>query len=281
MPAYNAQDDIRASIASVQNQTWTGDLEILVCDDGSTDGTVDVVQDMARTDPRIRMISNGRNLGRPATRNHLAREARGGLLTWLDADDEKYPDMLRNQMETFLLQRERRQSEKFIVVTNYDWQFEERNEDKLIKVDPGRDSVKSLLDGSFGAYLWLTLARKSVIQAALPFDESLPRLQDLDFFLRCAGRGIDFVPIRNGRAQCVYRKTDIGRNAQDVERCFAHIRKKHSYLIDLYGREYRRELVLKHLYVAQRFAAANNDDTLAAQYARRRSLIRLGLSRAN
>jgi glycosyltransferase involved in cell wall biosynthesis len=63
-------------------------LEILVVDDCSSDDTRSVVERMAEKDPRIRLIQLDRNLGGAAARNAGITAARGGLLAFLDSDDE-------------------------------------------------------------------------------------------------------------------------------------------------------------------------------------------------
>lgn len=62
MPAYNAEKYIGEAIRSVQSQTYTNWI-LLVIDDCSTDHTVDVVQAFVNTDDRIRLFRNTRNLG--------------------------------------------------------------------------------------------------------------------------------------------------------------------------------------------------------------------------
>jgi hypothetical protein len=67
------------------------DYELLVIDDGSTDGGADLVRSL--NDPRLRLISQ-ENAGPGAARNRGAREARGEILAFLDADDEWLPEYL-------------------------------------------------------------------------------------------------------------------------------------------------------------------------------------------
>lgn len=71
-----------------------GDFELLIVDDRSTDGTVDIARRYAQSDSRIRVVQNERNLGQFANRNHAASLATAGLLKFHDSDDLMYPHCL-------------------------------------------------------------------------------------------------------------------------------------------------------------------------------------------
>ena len=84
MPAFNAERFIGRAIESALNQSLT-DLEVVVVDDASTDGTVDVVR--AFDNPRIRLYESANNGGPSVARNLALAEARGEHIAVLDADD--------------------------------------------------------------------------------------------------------------------------------------------------------------------------------------------------
>ena len=95
IPAYNRVDSIRVAVESVLRQSWT-DFELLVVDDGSTDGTREAVR--AIPDPRLRLIETPRNMGASAARNLGIEEARGDWVAFQDSDDEWLPLKLEKQM---------------------------------------------------------------------------------------------------------------------------------------------------------------------------------------
>lgn len=97
MPAYNAEKTIEESILSVLNQTYT-DLELIVLDDGSSDATVGLVEQLALTDRRIRLVINENNLGVAKTRNRGFNLAQGKYTALLDSDDMWHADKLNQQV---------------------------------------------------------------------------------------------------------------------------------------------------------------------------------------
>jgi len=95
IPVYNRERYIGAAIASVLAQTF-GDFELLVIDDGSTDGTGDVVRSFH--DQRIRLLRHGANQGIARARNAGVDAARGDYLAFLDSDDVALPERLAEQV---------------------------------------------------------------------------------------------------------------------------------------------------------------------------------------
>lgn len=95
IPTWNRAGFLEKAIRSALAQTLSP-LEVLVCDDGSTDGSKQVVSDIK--DQRVRWISGARG-GRPAIpRNRGLRESRGEWLAFLDDDDEWLPHKLEKQL---------------------------------------------------------------------------------------------------------------------------------------------------------------------------------------
>ncbi len=92
IPAYNAAAHLRAALDSCLRQTMA-DFEVIVVDDGSTDGTAAVAEEFT-TDPRVRVLSLGVNRGVSAARNTALENARGTWIATLDADDWMTDDRL-------------------------------------------------------------------------------------------------------------------------------------------------------------------------------------------
>ena len=93
MPAYNAQAYIARAVRSVCAQTYDR-WQLLVVDDGSTDGTADEARLAAAGDPRIEVLSLGANQGVAAARNAGLDRANGDYVWMPDSDDSYAPDLL-------------------------------------------------------------------------------------------------------------------------------------------------------------------------------------------
>jgi glycosyltransferase involved in cell wall biosynthesis len=98
MPAYNAAAFLEEAIASVMAQTFAN-WELLLLDDGSTDGTATIME--RSTDPRIRSFSNASNEGYLRSCNTLFGQVKGHLVTFLDADDTCIPTRLERCVNAF------------------------------------------------------------------------------------------------------------------------------------------------------------------------------------
>lgn len=96
MPAYNAGMWIEETITSLRQQTFA-DYELLIGDDGSTDGTLDIVNRLCQEDSRISLYQFPHR-GVVATRNALIDRARGKFIMFHDADDLSAPSRMEHQL---------------------------------------------------------------------------------------------------------------------------------------------------------------------------------------
>ncbi len=103
MPARDAEAYLREAIGSILAQTFR-DFELLVLDDGSSDGTAAIADESARTDPRVRVIRQEKR-GLIATLNRGCAAAQGPYLARMDADDVALPQRLERQVA--FLERDR------------------------------------------------------------------------------------------------------------------------------------------------------------------------------
>jgi glycosyltransferase involved in cell wall biosynthesis len=178
IPTYNRQALLCRALASVFAQTYT-DIEVIVVDDGSTDGTANHI---ARHYPQVHFIQQPRH-GVSHARNRGLCVARGEWIALLDSDDEWQPDKLARQMQTLSVQSEYR-----ICHTDEVWIRHGK------QVNPMKKHRKPS-GWVFEACLPLCtispssiLLHRAVLDEVGLFDEILPACEDYDLWLRIAVR---------------------------------------------------------------------------------------------
>lgn len=97
MPARNAEQFIVEAVRSIQAQTYSH-WEFLIMDDGSTDHTGEILDDLAARDSRIKVFHNKHGKGISAGLNTLLRAAQGEFIARMDADDISLPDRFEKQL---------------------------------------------------------------------------------------------------------------------------------------------------------------------------------------
>jgi glycosyltransferase involved in cell wall biosynthesis len=96
MPVYNAEQYIRQAAESILKQSFS-DFEFIIIDDGSTDDSKKILEELARSDPRIRLVSRP-NTGYTIALNEALQLARAPFIARMDADDVSMPTRLEKQV---------------------------------------------------------------------------------------------------------------------------------------------------------------------------------------
>lgn len=91
MGIYNCAGTLEEAVGSICTQTYTN-WELILCDDGSTDGSLALAETLAKNDGRIRVIRNSQNLGLAKTLDHCASVAQGEYFARMDGDDSCSPE---------------------------------------------------------------------------------------------------------------------------------------------------------------------------------------------
>jgi len=194
VPAHNAAETLSETIDSVRRQTFL-DFELIIIDDGSTDGTADCLRGV--DDPRIRVFSYP-NGGLAVARNRGIEKSLGELITFIDADDLWTPDKLELQVEAL---RQRPDA-----VLAYSWTaFVDRKGNFLFAKEPSHlegDVYVDLLKSCFVASGSNILVRRTCVEVVGGFDPTVEAAQDWDLCLRVAAHG-EFVVVP--RYQILYR----------------------------------------------------------------------------
>jgi len=98
MPVHNALPFLDESITSILGQTLT-EFEFVIYDDGSTDGSTEVLREWSRKESRIRLFESNTRLGLSGSSNAVVSKARAAIVARMDADDISHPDRLKRQWE--------------------------------------------------------------------------------------------------------------------------------------------------------------------------------------
>jgi len=98
IPVYNAGEYLNDAVLSIVNQTHEN-IEIIIVDDGSTDGCIDSIRDL--TDSRIRLLSQ-KNGGKSVALNHALEKVAGDFFLIQDADDNSYPQRIEVMLDCLL-----------------------------------------------------------------------------------------------------------------------------------------------------------------------------------
>lgn len=182
IPTYNTAAFVGRALDSVLAQSWA-DHEVLVVDDGSTDGTAAV---LAAYGERVRVLAQA-NAGPAAARNLGLRQARGRYVAFLDADDWWLPAKLVRQVELLDARPEIGFCSTATRVVAQDgtpagdWPCGVDGEQALLETLFVRSAAVS---GSTSG----VLARRDLLLAAGGFDESLRGFEDPDLWIRLAAR---------------------------------------------------------------------------------------------
>ncbi len=213
IPTFNRARYLRGAIASVLDQDHR-DLELLVCDDGSSDGSLKFLAELARTDDRLRVIRNRGLRGPGGARNAGIAEARGEWVAFLDSDDRWTAGSLALRLaatrpgvvlvggDCRIVDRETNRpttARAFLLEHMVPWW--ERLPRALGVIDcaglrAGTHALcdpRNMIGMTIGGYLWLmtstSLVRRATLLAIGMFDARLARTEDLDLWLRLLREG--------------------------------------------------------------------------------------------
>ena len=208
MPVYNASRYLREAVESVLAQSHSA-LELIAVDDASSDGSYELLQELAARDPRVRVFRQTHNQGIVAARNRAFREASPAaeFCAILDADDVCEPDRLALQVE-FL-----RAHPEHVLVGGHTLIIDEASRIVGIRRYPtDYASICKTITRYNPIAQPAVMLRRSLLPSTEPYDAAYPRCQDYALWLQLAAAH----PIANlDRAVLRYRvsKTQGKRTA--------------------------------------------------------------------
>ena len=245
LPTFNRAGTLRRAIDSVLDQSYT-DRELIVVDDGSTDGTELVVaEEYASTGLRyIRMPHRGPS----ATRNAGIAAARGRLIAFQDDDDQWLPGRLERTVAAL------EAAGPSVGLCYSDMTYVRHDGEESYYASP--DVVRGgLIDDRRNTYqvegigIQSALIRRECLDDVGGFDESLPRFVDLELFIRLSQR-YDFLHLKIPLVR-YYQNEGISTNVR------AMIEARRSLLRRYAGRLKPRHAAFQHLFTAEAIAKSS------------------------
>ena len=183
MTVFNAESYLAASIESILKQTFT-DWEFLIVDDASTDRSVEIAENYAAKDHRIRIVRNDHNKGQTACLNQGLKEARGRWIARQDADDLSHPLRFEKQFQ-------RIQEEPLLVLLGTSGLIIDRDDHLIGLLDPPLTQELIVWSMPFlNPFLHTAvLFNTEVVRALGGYDEQYRIAQDYDLWTRIIDAG--------------------------------------------------------------------------------------------
>ena len=208
LPVYNAQQTIRRAVDSILNQRFR-DFELLVVDDGSTDGSGQILAQYASKDNRIKVLQK-ENGGANSARNVALQYVQGEYITFCDSDDWAEDDWLQAFVDNL--------QDNDVVVQGWTYVTETERLPQYYKEVPKTPAEAADLMSrheSFG-FLWNKCFRASIIiRNSLTFNENYRFLEDEEFICRywTYVQKVKFVP----ETSYQYQKPDFEQKYQRID----------------------------------------------------------------
>jgi glycosyltransferase involved in cell wall biosynthesis len=182
LPTRNRAASLQRAVESVLAQSHA-DFELIVVDDGSSDGTRELLEAVQRRDARVRVIHHDASRGAPVARNAAIAASRGEWITGLDDDDEFLPRRLELLLAHARLLGDagERYSAIFTQAIERTGPGQQQHSDKRGPVHFEDLFVSNVIGNQ-------VFARRSMFEAIGGFDTTLPAWQDLDLLLRLTRR---------------------------------------------------------------------------------------------
>ncbi len=184
MPVYNAERYVAEAVQSILDQTFR-DFEFIIVNDGSTDGSLAILERFAKSDPRIKLISRP-NTGLVFALNEMLELARGEFIARMDADDVAIPDRFAQQLR-YLAQH------PDVVAVGCRVYLIDPKGRRLCEAfgDPDHEAIdRAFMRGEGGAIAHPTaMIRTTALRAIGGYRPEFFPAEDVDLFLRLAEHG--------------------------------------------------------------------------------------------
>lgn len=257
---HNASDTIARAVESALAQDWP-ELEVVAVDDCSTDGSWDILSELAAREPRLKVVRHEVNKGYPTALNTILAHASGEFLAIFDDDDDNVADRLKAQVERISGYEAATGASLVLCYSNRGVVKNGQTAPDHIARAIGRTGpephgsevadyilgIGATPDRVWGMFGSCTLmARKSTFAAIGPFDAEFRRCAEWDMAIRAAQMGAHFIAV--DRPLITQYKTQSADKAGTKPLHYAlMLRDKHRDYLDSKG-----------LYLASRMFARSN-----------------------
>lgn len=262
IPVFNRYELVKLMIDSIVAQTYKN-WELILVDDGSTDGTDDKIKEYIRDKEKINLIKrDGQEKGAPVCRNIGLKEAKGEYVVFFDSDDI-VANICLEQRVKYLKSHDNLDAAVF-PARHFRKSITEK--DGLLNgIHIFKDDLAEFLNSNLPYIVWNVIFRKrALLEAHILWDEKLMSLQDADFNIQCIIKGlhigyaeepqIDYFARsenNNSISAAIYKQSRFDSHLYFVEKQFDSLscleRKK--YQDDLYSR-----LVYTYLLMAVNYS---------------------------
>ena len=213
IPLYNGAKYITAALNSVASQTFR-DFEIVICDDGSTDNSADIVKEYSGSHPELKIkYAYQKNKGLGGARNTAMRNAEGEIFALLDQDDIWYPHKLERVSEVF-------EKENADIVCNQEDVISNGNKVSVLTCDvDAKNMFRRLLFKGNCLSTSATGFKREIFEKVGPFSEDICNLhfvEDYDYWMRIAMKGYKFSFVRQSLGQYILHKSNYSSNNQEM-----------------------------------------------------------------
>jgi glycosyltransferase involved in cell wall biosynthesis len=206
---FNAEDTIARAVESALAQEWEN-LEVIVVDDCSKDGSWAVLCELAASQPQLKTIRHEANKGYPSALNTILEHASGKFVAIFDDDDDHVPDRISAQVERIVEYEQTHGAKLVFCYSNRSVVRREQSAASHIARAIGRsapepnglavadfilgiDAAPGMVWGRFGSCT--LMARREVFAAVGPFDPKFRRCAEWDMAIRAAHLGAHFIAV--------------------------------------------------------------------------------------
>lgn len=208
IPAYNAQNTLAESLTSIRRQSWPH-WEIIVVDDGSTDGTLPLARDQAGSDPRITVLEQSHQ-GVSEARNLGLGRARYPWVLFLDADDWVEPTHLERMTSALM-------ADPSLDAVHCGWSIA-TTEGKVIEKGHCRSTgdLFHLLARHPAFIVHACVVRRDLVRSVGGFDPAYSRIQDWVMWQRIARTGCRFGRVAESLAGYRMQPDSVSSAAEEI-----------------------------------------------------------------